>query len=372
MEKQEDMFLPEFKKREIDIFDRQFPARLKSAPIYDPTKFTILTGDDGILDDLFSYQVYNKIKNHWRAAAAPADRQPGMIRSDSDDDKLHHYGNVGGAAWEEILQLTRSNDVSPQFATVRLMDTGVDHYLNIRCNEDLGANRTLSLIVGDAARTITLAGNPTLHTFTSADWLDQAVKQASSPQFRDITAYKNGVDVEVFIHEDAGTHDAQLHYKRGGDDWYVGLIGGTAIKWFFEANEVMKLTSGGKITLDGAVVAEKGASVAAANMVTALGVAEFLRSTSSKKYKDKIKDLELDSALLYDFQVRSFNSLCEADDKEKRFHGLIADEVEKVCPEIVGYDDHHKAESYDNQMLIALMIKEMQNLNNRIKHLETN
>jgi len=53
-----------------------------------------------VLDDLFSYQVYNKIKDHWRAATAPADIQAGMIYSDSDDNKVYHYG----AAAKELVQ----------------------------------------------------------------------------------------------------------------------------------------------------------------------------------------------------------------------------------------------------------------------------
>ena len=110
------------KKPDLDIFDRQFPARLESDPIYDPTKMTIIQGTDGILDDLFSYQVYNKLKNHWRLDVVPTDIQPGMIWSDSDDDKLYHHGNVGGAADDEILQLTRSSDVTPEFLGLLLAE----------------------------------------------------------------------------------------------------------------------------------------------------------------------------------------------------------------------------------------------------------
>lgn len=61
---------------------------------------------------------------------------------------------------------------------LQIYDTGGDHLLTIQPNENLSANRTLSLVTGDAARTITLSGNPTL-----ADWFDQAVKVASSPTF---------------------------------------------------------------------------------------------------------------------------------------------------------------------------------------------
>lgn len=107
------------KRPDMGIFDKQFPVRLIDAPIDDPTKFTILTGDDGILDDLFSYQVYNHLKNHWRAAAAPADIQDGMIWSETVTHKLYHEA---GGADEEILQLTRSSDVSPYFANLYLAE----------------------------------------------------------------------------------------------------------------------------------------------------------------------------------------------------------------------------------------------------------
>jgi len=163
------------KRPNMDIFDRQFSFRLVDAPICDPTKFTILTGDDGILDDLFSYQVYNHIKNHWRAAAAPADIQDGMIWSQTVTHKLYHEA---GGDDEEILQLTRSFDVKPQFAALRLMDTDDSHFLSIECNEDLTGNKLLNLITGDATRTITFSGSPTLD-----NWFDQSVKQASSPIF---------------------------------------------------------------------------------------------------------------------------------------------------------------------------------------------
>lgn len=110
----------EIKKRpDMSIFDKQFPVRLIDAPIDDPTKFTILTGDDGILDDLFSYQVYNHIKNHWRGAAAPADIQDGMIWSETVTHKLYHEA---GGADEEILQLTRSADVTPTFLGLLLAE----------------------------------------------------------------------------------------------------------------------------------------------------------------------------------------------------------------------------------------------------------
>lgn len=52
------------------------------------------TGADAELGDCLAYQQYNRLKDHWRQSdpcANLANIQPGMIVSDSDDEKLYHY-----------------------------------------------------------------------------------------------------------------------------------------------------------------------------------------------------------------------------------------------------------------------------------------
>ena len=66
---------------------------------------------------------------------------------------------------------------------LKINDTGADHTLNIKNNEDLGANRILNYVSGDADRTITLSGSPTM-----GDYFDQAVKQASTPTFASVSS----------------------------------------------------------------------------------------------------------------------------------------------------------------------------------------
>jgi len=65
---------------------------------------------------------------------------------------------------------------------LHIFDTDASHDLIIKAGDGLSADRILTLTTGDAARTITLSGNPTL-----ADWFDQAVKAASSPTFAGMT-----------------------------------------------------------------------------------------------------------------------------------------------------------------------------------------
>lgn len=76
---------------------------------------SLANGDDAVLGNRLAYQQYNRLKNHFRAAAEPSNMQPGMIFSDSDDDTLHHAGAGTGYPTDEVLQETRSHEAEPIF-----------------------------------------------------------------------------------------------------------------------------------------------------------------------------------------------------------------------------------------------------------------
>lgn len=78
----------------------------------------------------------------------------------------------------EVISLP--SGLTAKFANtgLQIYDTDGSNLLTITTNSDLTADRTLTFTTGDASRTITLNGNPTLN-----DWFDQSVKQASSPIF---------------------------------------------------------------------------------------------------------------------------------------------------------------------------------------------
>ena len=65
-------------------------------------------GDDFISGAILSFQQANRMKNNWRAAAPPTNPSGGMLHSDSDDDKLYHWGT---AAWIEIMQVGILSDL---------------------------------------------------------------------------------------------------------------------------------------------------------------------------------------------------------------------------------------------------------------------
>lgn len=176
-------------------------------------------GDLYVSGSILSYQQMKRIYQNFRGASVPSNLQPGGLWSDSDNDKIYHRG---ASAVEEILQLTRSADASPQFATIRFMDSGADHYLDISCEEELTANKLLYIVVGDTNRVITLSGNTTL-----ADWFDQAVKVASSPTHVKITLSDGQISFPSTAVPDADANTLD-DYEEG--TWTPGVtFGGAAV-----------------------------------------------------------------------------------------------------------------------------------------------
>lgn len=62
--------------------------------------------------------------------------------------------------------------------SLRVFDTNASHAIVIKPGSDITAERILTLTTGDAARTVTINGSPTLD-----DWFDQSVKTTATPTF---------------------------------------------------------------------------------------------------------------------------------------------------------------------------------------------
>lgn len=118
-------------------------------------------------------------------------------RGTNTDDQAVLYGDA------IIDSLNALIDGASSFS---LLDTGNDHTLTLQVNENFSANRTLNLILGDADRTITLSGSPTL-----GDWFDQAVKQASSPTFAGIVITGAGTVDGRDVSADGATLDGMFN-----------------------------------------------------------------------------------------------------------------------------------------------------------------
>ncbi len=125
----------------------------------------------------------------------------------------------------------------------QIRDAGNDHALIITPGTDLSANRVLTVTTGDAARTITLSGNPTLN-----DWFDQSVKQAASPTFVGLTltstitfpdnvrqTFNPGANAAGL---NVGSHAGDPDTPSNGDLWYDSV-----------ANELTARINGANVAL---------------------------------------------------------------------------------------------------------------------------
>lgn len=91
---------------------------------------------------------------------------------DTGADHSYIDQDVTASANATFATLTLNN------SGLHILDTNASHDLVFAVGSDLSADRTLTFTTGDAARTITLSGNPTLD-----DWFDQSVKAAATPAF---------------------------------------------------------------------------------------------------------------------------------------------------------------------------------------------
>lgn len=92
-------------------------------------------------------------------------------------------------------------------------------------------------------------------------------------------------------------------------------------------------------------------------------------SSSLRKYKDNIKTIANASKTVDNLRGVSFTSKCEADDPKQVMFGLIAEEVEKACPELASYTDG-KLQGVQYDRVCALLIEDNKACHKRIEELE--
>ncbi|MGR3292506.1 MAG: hypothetical protein ACUZ9M_00655 [Candidatus Scalindua sp.] len=122
----------------------------------------------------------------------------GILTYESDNQKFIFDKSV--TATDFIGTIGATTPAAGTFTNtgLHLLDTDASHDLIIKPGSNLSVDRILTFTTGDAARTITLSGNPTL-----GDWFDQAVKQASSPTFAQLTIDNININGNTIISTDA-------------------------------------------------------------------------------------------------------------------------------------------------------------------------
>lgn len=125
-----------------------------------------------------------------------------------------------------------------------------------------------------------------------------------------------------------------------------------------------------------------GTTASAANAFLNSGgspVGQLQRSTSSIRYKTDVQPLDVsDLEKLDSLTPITYRSLCEGDNKEVRWYGLIAEDVAKVLPRLVQYTSTKNGDGVENlvpdgvqyERIVVLLLAKMQQQEQRIAHLE--
>jgi hypothetical protein len=79
-------------------------------------------------------------------------------------------------------------------------------------------------------------------------------------------------------------------------------------------------------------------------------------TASAARLKHNIRPLDLDSSKIKDLVAKSW----EFNSNDKTGHGFVADDVVKVYPEIVTYNEKGEIQNYDQNVLITLLVDYLQ------------
>jgi hypothetical protein len=155
-----------------------------------------------------------------------------------------------------------------------------------------------------------------------------------------------GTRKAIFIY-----NDSTVGIETASDPLNFGTNGSTK----------MQITTGGQIFMYNL---SSGAGTNAARYSTATG--QLTYDTSSARYKDNIRD----SVYGLSDVLKMRSAMFEYKENNRTDVGLIAEELYTIIPELVGIDKSGKPDSVSYDRLVSVLIKSVQELNDKVKTLE--
>jgi len=218
---------------------------------------------------------------------------------------------------------------------------GVLGYNGITNTIQWTAGGAVSIAAPSSGSTLTLAipGDGVSNTMISNGGTSQAAfkAQSSGAQLLGLNMNSSNANYQIFIGNNVSANWS-LVYNLGNDIIRVSAAGAVAFP------QVSTTASAANAYLD------NGASN------------NLLRSTSSVKYKTDLQVISDAEQIVMRLKPISYRSLAEADDKERRWYGLVAEEVADIDPQLVNLNENHEPDGvqYDRVgVLLLALVQEM-------------
>jgi len=177
-------------------------------------------------------------------------------------------------------------------------------------------------------------------------------------------AFKVGDDIYLVDVNQANRLSLQGAFDRS----QAGIQFGSGGMWLYRDSAYLRCSSG--FVVDGYIVAASWANTTQYGPLYRNAYGQIGYNTSSLRFKDNINDVE-DCSWLYDLRPVIFDSKDEQRrQSEGRQIGLIAEEVNEICPELVFLDAEGQPEGVHYEWLGIPLIVEMKKLHKRIEALE--
>src|SRR5262249_48568540 len=113
----------------------------------------------------------------------------------------------------------------------------------------------------------------------------------------------------------------------------------------------------------------RGAATGIANAVPVLidSNGQLGTVSSSRRFKEHIRPMAATSSKLMQLRPVTFRYKRQLDPSGSTQYGLIAEDVEKVMPELVARDRNEKIETVKYQMLVPMLLNELQKAHRHIE-----
>ena len=225
-------------------------------------------------------------------------------------------------------------------------------------------------------------------TADTDDQIDIKLGGSDSYHFKATAAHGNGIGIGTSaplrqLHISNTSANSEIAFTAGtsgessilfgdgqtGTDVYRGYLqyNHSNDKMLLATSSTTRLTinSNGNFLMPGVY---SNTTSASANVVCQYSSGDMQRSTSSRRYKNTIKDLDIGLEELNKLRTVSFKG---NNDGDTIFNGLIAEEVhDEGLTQFVEYDDENKPDALRYPHMVSLCIKAIQELSAKVETLE--